>query len=51
MQTIGAVVRMSESGEKVMSDVRYYISSLALGVKRFAACVRGHRLSDGDRPD
>lgn len=42
MKTIGVVVRMSERGEKFTSDVRYYISSLPLGVKRFAACVRGH---------
>lgn len=42
MKTIGVVIRMSQSGEKFTSDVRYYISSLALGVKRFAACVRGH---------
>jgi len=42
MKTIGVVIRMSQSGAKFASDVRYYISSLALGVKRFAACVRGH---------
>lgn len=42
MRTIGVVIRMSESGKKWTSDVRYYISSLALGVKRFAECVRGH---------
>ncbi|EMI54079.1 transposase IS4 family protein [Rhodopirellula sallentina SM41] len=42
MKTIGVVIRMSENGNKFTTDVRYYISSLALGVKRFAACVRGH---------
>ena len=42
MRTIGVVIRISESGSKCTSDVRYYISSLRLGVKRFAACVRGH---------
>lgn len=42
MRTVGVVIRMSESGKKLTSDVRYYISSLTLGVKRFAACVRGH---------
>lgn len=42
MRTIGVVIRMSENGNKFTTDVRYYISSLALGVKRFAACVRGH---------
>lgn len=42
MKTIGVVIRMSQRGEKFTSDVRYYISSLPLGIKRFAACVRGH---------
>lgn len=42
MKTIGVVVRMSECGTQFTTDVRYYISSLGLGVKRFAACVRGH---------
>ena len=42
MRTIGVVIRISESRSKCASDVRYYISSLRLGVKRFAACVRGH---------
>lgn len=42
MKTIGVVIRMSQRREKFTSDVRYYISSLPLGIKRFAACVRGH---------
>lgn len=42
LRTIGVVIRISESGQKCTSDVRYYICSLRLGVKRFAACVRGH---------
>lgn len=42
MKTIGVVIRMSECGTNLTTDVRYYISSLGLGVKRFAACVRGH---------
>jgi predicted transposase YbfD/YdcC len=42
MQTIGVVVRMSERGDTFTSDVRYYISSLRMGVKLFAACARGH---------
>lgn len=42
MKTIGVVIRMSQCGKKFTSDVRYYISSLTLGVKRFATCVRGH---------
>lgn len=42
MRTIGVVVRMSECGDKFTTDVRYYVSSLKLGVKQFAASVRGH---------
>jgi len=42
MRTIGVVIRTSERGDKYSSDVRYYISSLRVGVKQFAACVRGH---------
>lgn len=42
MRTIGVVIRISENGKESTSDVRYYISSLKLGVRRFAACVRGH---------
>ena len=42
MKTIGVVIRMSENGNKFTTGVRYHISSLALGVKRFAECVRGH---------
>lgn len=42
LRTIGVAIRMSESGDKHTSEVRYYISSLRLGVKRFAAAVRGH---------
>lgn len=42
LRTIGVVIRMSQSNGKWTEDVRYYISSLKLGVKRFAECVRGH---------
>jgi predicted transposase YbfD/YdcC len=35
-------IRHSESSEGESDDVRFYISSLRLGVKRFAGCVRGH---------
>lgn len=42
VRTIGVVVRMSESGDKFTSDVCYYISSLRMGIKQLAACVRGH---------
>lgn len=39
--TIGVVIRHSESVNVDTDDVRYYISSLPLGVKRFAQGVRG----------
>jgi predicted transposase YbfD/YdcC len=42
LRTIGVAIRMSKKGGKETSDVRYYISSLRLGVKRFAQSVRGH---------
>lgn len=35
-------IRHSETPTGVTSDVRFYLSSLRLSVKRFAACVRGH---------
>ena len=41
-RTIGIAIRVSEEGEKVTREVRYFISSLGLGVKRFAGAVRGH---------
>lgn len=42
LRTIGVAVRVSEQGGKETSDIRYFISSLRLGVKRFANAVRGH---------
>jgi len=42
LRTIGVVARISKGGGKCTSNARYYISSLRLGVKRFATCVRGH---------
>ncbi len=36
LRTIGIAIRMSQQGDKETSDVRYFISSLRLGVKRFA---------------
>lgn len=42
LKSIGVAIRISESGEKCTSDVRFYISSLRPSVKRFAASVRGH---------
>ncbi len=42
LRTIGVAIRISRQGDKETSDVRYFISSLPLGVKRFARAVRGH---------
>lgn len=42
LNTIGIAVRHSEKNGKETSDVRYYISSLGLGVKKFAKYIRGH---------
>lgn len=42
LRTIGVAVRVSEQGSKQTSDVRYYISSTKMGVRRFAERVRGH---------
>ena len=41
-RTIGIAIRVSQEGDKVTREVRYFISSLRLGVKRFAGAVRGH---------
>jgi predicted transposase YbfD/YdcC len=42
LRTIGIAFRTSRQGDKEMVDVRYFISSLRLGVRRFADAVRGH---------
>src|SRR5206468_9577091 len=42
LKSIGAVVRCDKKDGKDMADIRYYISSLPVGVKRFARAVRGH---------
>jgi predicted transposase YbfD/YdcC len=42
LKTIGVVMLMCLRGGKETCDVRYYISSLPLGVRRFARAVRGH---------
>lgn len=42
LRTIGVAIRYSEQGPTWTTDVRYYISSLKLGVRQFAGCVRGH---------
>ena len=42
LRTIGVAIRISEKNGKETSDVRYYLSSLRLGVKQFASAARGH---------
>lgn len=42
LKTIGVAIRQSESGTKSSVEVRYYIASIPMGVKRFARYVRGH---------
>ena len=42
LRTIGVAIRQSESGDKSSTQVRYYICSIDMGVKRFARYVRGH---------
>lgn len=42
LRTIGVAIRQSESGSKWSSEVRYFIASIPMGVKKFARYVRGH---------
>ena len=42
LKTIGVAVRHCRQGDKETYDTRYFLSSLPLGVKRFARAVRGH---------
>jgi len=42
LKTIGVAIRNSECRGKTKTDVRYYISSLGVSVKRFAKYMRGH---------
>lgn len=42
LRTIGQVVSITKRDGKETSEVRYYLSSLPLSVKRFAEAVRGH---------
>lgn len=42
LKTIGVAIRQSESSTKSSVEVRYYIASIPMGVKRFARYVRGH---------
>ena len=42
LKTIGVAMLTCLRNGKETSDIRYYISSLPMGVKRFARAVRGH---------
>lgn len=42
LKTIGVAIRQSESRAKSSTDVRFYIGSTGMGVKRFARYIRGH---------
>lgn len=42
LRTIGVAIRHSQTSKGETEEVRFYISSLKLSVKCFAACVRGH---------
>lgn len=42
LRTIGVAIRQSESGSKSSTEVRFFIASIAMGVKQFARYVRGH---------
>lgn len=42
LKSIGTAVRCYKKDGKEMADIRYYISSLEVGVKLFARAVRGH---------
>lgn len=42
LKSIGTVVRCYHKDGKEVADIRYYISSLSVGVKLFARAVRGH---------
>jgi predicted transposase YbfD/YdcC len=42
LKTIGVAVRTSLQNGKETTDIRFFISSLSLGVRRFATACRGH---------
>lgn len=42
LKTIGVAIRQSECGSKWSTEVRYFIASVGMGVKRFARYVRRH---------
>ena len=42
LRSIGVAIRESRQGDKVTREVRYFICSIRVSVKRFARAVRGH---------
>ncbi len=42
LKTIGVAIRQSVCGSKSSTEVRYFINSIPMGVKRFARFTRGH---------
>lgn len=42
LKTIGVAIRKSKSGDKCSNEIRYFINSIPMGVKRFARFTRGH---------
>lgn len=42
LRTIGIAIRISKQGDKETTDIRYFISSLRMGVQRFAYATRSH---------
>lgn len=42
LRTIGVAIRISQKGDVETGDVRYFLSSLPLSVKRFAKAIRSH---------
>lgn len=42
LKTIGVAIRQSESRSKSSTEVRYFIASIPIGVRKFAHYIRGH---------
>lgn len=42
LRTIGIALRISKQGDKTTTEIRYFISSLKMGVQRFAYAIRSH---------
>ena len=42
LRSMGVAIRESRQGDKVTREVRYFICSIRVSVKRFARAVRGH---------